>query len=183
MGTNASTQQDVSPATQSTIPSQSMNALSLSPTQKSHAYSSQIPLNLENLDSHTANIIQQQQPILSPTDGYKWRKYGQKQVKGSDYPRNYYKCTFPGCSVKKYVEKCEEDGKTLERVHYRGGEHTHDPSRITRLNAIDQSSFKQSVLSENLGVSENKILKLKLLATRTNWKIGSHSTSRDIRVT
>ena len=26
-------------------------------------------------------------------DPYNWRKYGQKQVKGSDFPRSYFKCT------------------------------------------------------------------------------------------
>jgi hypothetical protein len=113
-----------------------------------------MPLTLtqENLENHNTALLQQ--AIMAPADGYKWRKYGQKSVKGSDYPRNYYKCTFPGCGVKKYVEKQEEEGKVVDRVTYKGGEHTHDPSRITRLNAIDQTSFKQSVLSESLGHQE-----------------------------
>nr|GMD51255.1 probable WRKY transcription factor 2 isoform X1 [Ipomoea batatas] len=41
-------------------------------------------------------------------DGYNWRKYGQKQVKGSEYPRSYYKCTHPNCQVKKKVERSHE---------------------------------------------------------------------------
>jgi len=49
------------------------------------------------------------------------------------------------------LKKREEDGKNIEHVTYRGGEHTHDASRITRLNANDQSTFKHSVLNENLG--------------------------------
>lgn len=38
-------------------------------------------------------------------DGYRWRKYGQKYVKGSGYPRSYYKCTEKDCSVKKQVDQ------------------------------------------------------------------------------
>ncbi|KAL0311845.1 UNVERIFIED_CONTAM: putative WRKY transcription factor 50 [Sesamum radiatum] len=38
-------------------------------------------------------------------DGFKWRKYGKKMVKNSPNPRNYYKCSVEGCSVKKRVER------------------------------------------------------------------------------
>jgi len=146
MGTSASTQQDVSGVTSSSLPSHSLPSLSLPRPQ----YTVGIPL-MENLESHNTNLLHHQVSIPS-TDGYKWRKYGQKNVKGSEHPRNYYKCTFPGCTVKKYVEKYEEDGKLLDRISYKGGEHSHDPSRITRLNAADQSSFKQAILQENIGL-------------------------------
>uniref|UniRef100_A0A0A9D7M5 WRKY domain-containing protein n=1 Tax=Arundo donax TaxID=35708 RepID=A0A0A9D7M5_ARUDO len=39
----------------------------------------------------------------SAEDGYNWRKYGQKYVKGSENPRSYYKCTHPNCEVKKAI--------------------------------------------------------------------------------
>ncbi|KAF7816179.1 WRKY transcription factor WRKY24-like [Senna tora] len=37
--------------------------------------------------------------------GYNWRKYGQKQVKGNENPRSYYKCTYQSCPTKKKVER------------------------------------------------------------------------------
>ncbi|KAK6118417.1 hypothetical protein DH2020_047834 [Rehmannia glutinosa] len=42
-------------------------------------------------------------------DGYKWRKYGKKKVKNNPNPRNYFKCSNGGCSVKKRVERDSED--------------------------------------------------------------------------
>ncbi|THU58509.1 hypothetical protein C4D60_Mb03t15060 [Musa balbisiana] len=59
-------------------------------------------------------------------DGYNWRKYGQKQVKGSEYPRSYYKCTHPTCPVKKKVER-QFDGQIAEIVYK--GEHNHPKPR------------------------------------------------------
>ena len=38
-------------------------------------------------------------------DGYNWRKYGQKQVKGNEYPRSYYKCTHQNCQVNKKIKR------------------------------------------------------------------------------
>ncbi|XP_078436552.1 putative WRKY transcription factor 4 [Wolffia australiana] len=63
------------------------------------------------------------------TDSYNWRKYGQKKVKCSEFPRSYYKCTFPNCQVKKKVEKSLE-GQVLE-ITYKG-QHIHSPPLTRR---------------------------------------------------
>ncbi|KAH0640903.1 hypothetical protein KY285_037489 [Solanum tuberosum] len=46
-------------------------------------------------------------------DGYKWRKYGQKSIKNSPYPRSYYKCTNPRCGAKKQVERSSDEPNTF----------------------------------------------------------------------
>ena len=47
-------------------------------------------------------------------DGYNWRKYGEKQVKGSPYPRSYYKCSHPGCPAKKMIERDPRSGHSSQ---------------------------------------------------------------------
>ncbi|KAL5229444.1 hypothetical protein ABZP36_028220 [Zizania latifolia] len=66
--------------------------------------------------------FRQQSGRRSSDDGYNWRKYGQKQMKGSENPRSYYKCTFPGCPTKKKVEQ-SPDGQVTEIVYK--GAHSH----------------------------------------------------------
>ncbi|KAH9329687.1 hypothetical protein KI387_001795 [Taxus chinensis] len=62
-------------------------------------------------------------------DGYNWRKYGQKHVKGSEYPRSYYKCTHPNCPTKKKVER-SLDGHVTEIIYK--GVHSHPKPQPTR---------------------------------------------------
>ncbi|WVZ87013.1 hypothetical protein U9M48_033715 [Paspalum notatum var. saurae] len=62
-----------------------------------------------------------------PPDEYSWRKYGQKPIKGSPYPRGYYKCsTVRGCPARKHVERATDDPAMLV-VTYEG-EHRHTPA-------------------------------------------------------
>ncbi|KAK9070648.1 hypothetical protein SSX86_008316 [Deinandra increscens subsp. villosa] len=65
----------------------------------------------------------------SSDDGYNWRKYGQKVVKGSEFPRSYYKCTHPNCEVKKIFER-SYTGKITEIVYK--GTHDHPKPQPTR---------------------------------------------------
>ncbi|KAL8130657.1 hypothetical protein V2J09_019812 [Rumex salicifolius] len=85
--------------------------------------------------------------VSTSEDGYSWRKYGQKQVKGSEFPRSYYKCTHPSCPVKKKVEH-SHDGQVTEIVYK--GAHNHPKPQPSR-----RSTFNSSVsCAEPLKVGE-----------------------------
>ncbi|XP_075509313.1 putative WRKY transcription factor 33 [Primulina tabacum] len=122
-----------------------------------HSFNSQeistIQTSLENTFAPQPNqLIQYAQPSQylreqkKSDDGYNWRKYGQKQVKGSDNPRSYYKCTFPSCPTKKKVER-NLDGHITEIVYK--GTHSHPKPQSTRRSS---SNSVQNLTNNNYGI-------------------------------
>ncbi|XP_055801275.1 WRKY transcription factor 71-like isoform X2 [Solanum dulcamara] len=67
-------------------------------------------------------------------DGYRWRKYGQKAVKNSPFPR----CTTQKCNVKKRVERSYEDPSIVITTYE--GQHNHHCPATLRGNASFLSS-------------------------------------------
>ncbi|XP_076882713.1 putative WRKY transcription factor 41 [Bidens hawaiensis] len=62
-------------------------------------------------------------------DVYSWRKYGQKDILGSKFPRSYYRCTYRyvhHCMAKKQVQRTNEDPTVFE-ITYKG-QHTCNPT-------------------------------------------------------
>ncbi|KAL4284072.1 hypothetical protein GQ457_16G012220 [Hibiscus cannabinus] len=95
-----------------------------------------IQSNSQSVQSNYGNY-QQQSRSRKSDDGYNWRKYGQKQVKGSENPRSYYKCTYPNCPTKKKVER-SLDGQITEIVYK--GSHNHPKPQSTRRSSASSSS-------------------------------------------
>lgn len=99
----------------------------------------------QELDARNQQPTRQDRPSC---DGYNWRKYGQKAVKGSEYPRSYYKCSQPTCPVKKIVER-SFDGQISEIVYK--GEHSHPKPRPPK-RRLSSGSQEQAFV---VGADEN----------------------------
>ncbi|KAF5467540.1 hypothetical protein F2P56_017357 [Juglans regia] len=72
---------------------------------------------------------------IPPEDDFTWRKYGQKEILGSRFPRSYYRCTHQKlyqCPAKKQVQRFDDDPYTYE-VIYRGDHTCHMSSTAPSL--------------------------------------------------
>ncbi|XP_074355351.1 WRKY transcription factor 22-like [Apium graveolens] len=107
----------------------------------------------ENAKSSTIHAVnykkrknQHKRVVLQPggqsADSWAWRKYGQKPIKGSPYPRSYYKCSSSkGCSARKQVEQsCTDPGMFI--ITYNSAEHNHSkPTRRSSLAGTNRPRF------------------------------------------
>ncbi|KAL8131147.1 hypothetical protein AgCh_007175 [Apium graveolens] len=79
-------------------------------------------------------VIQSTSLVDIVNDGYRWRKYGQKLVKGNANPRSYYRCSNTGCPVKKHVERASHDPKVVITTYEGQHDHTMPSARTVTHN-------------------------------------------------
>nr|XP_043606391.1 WRKY transcription factor WRKY24-like [Erigeron canadensis] len=85
-------------------------------------------------------VVQTRSEVDILDDGFKWRKYGQKIVKGNTYPRGYYRCSYAGCKVRKHVERPSSDPKSVVTTYE--GKHKHDIPVVAKPSSSDETSLK-----------------------------------------
>ncbi|KAK8935147.1 WRKY transcription factor 22 [Platanthera zijinensis] len=87
------------------------------------------PLSLSTTRSKRGRNQQKRVVCHVPADGlaadmWAWRKYGQKPIKGSPFPRGYYRCSSSkGCLARKQVERSRTDAGMFVITYT--GEHNH----------------------------------------------------------
>ncbi|CAL9078381.1 unnamed protein product [Musa textilis] len=113
-------------------------------------------------------IVQTEIDARHLTDGYRWRKYGQKFVKGNRNPRSYYRCTHSGCPVRKHVERVPHDAKAL-LITYEG-EHNHEQPSSKYASETPSTTAKSNIAAgaagEQLGISG--VLSVKKLSDKSH---------------
>ncbi|GAB4858327.1 hypothetical protein Ancab_009800 [Ancistrocladus abbreviatus] len=92
------------------------------------------------------------------TDHWAWRKYGQKPIKGSPYPRNYYRCSSSKrCTARKQVEKSPTQ-PNLYLVTYTG-DHCHPrPTHRNSLAGSSRTKFYAANKHENFETKSEAIV-------------------------
>ncbi|KAK3158819.1 hypothetical protein QOZ80_2AG0141970 [Eleusine coracana subsp. coracana] len=92
-----------------------------------------------------------------PSDLWAWRKYGQKPIKGSPYPRGYYRCSSSkGCPARKQVERSRTDPSMLVITY--NSEHNHPwPTQRNALAGSTRSHHAKNN-SNNSSASKNNSL-------------------------
>ncbi|XP_057512300.1 WRKY transcription factor 22-like [Actinidia eriantha] len=78
------------------------------------------------------------------SDMWAWRKYGQKPIKGSPYPRSYYRCSsLKGCLARKQVDRSQTNPEMFVITYT--ADHCHSqPTRRSSLAGTTRMKFSLS---------------------------------------
>ncbi|WCJ25661.1 WRKY DNA-binding protein 3 [Euphorbia peplus] len=101
-------------------------------------------------------IVQTRSEVDLLDDGYRWRKYGQKVVKGNPHPRSYYKCTSTGCNVRKHVERAAADPKAVITTYE--GKHNHDVPAARHSSHNTANSNAPQMKPQKLAANKHSLL-------------------------
>ncbi|KAJ8753030.1 hypothetical protein K2173_011798 [Erythroxylum novogranatense] len=86
-------------------------------------------------------------------DGFSWKKYGQKDIVGTKYPRGYYRCTHrkvQGCLATKQVQRSDYDPTILE-ITYLGSHTCNQATRVLSPSyQQEQSQDLDSVIEQSV---------------------------------
>ncbi|GFP83279.1 WRKY transcription factor 1, partial [Phtheirospermum japonicum] len=95
------------------------------------------------------HVVQTLSEVDLVNDGYRWRKYGQKLVKGNPNPRSYYRCSNAGCQVKKHVERASHDPKLVITTYEGQHDHHMPPSRAVTQSPTATTSDANNIMITN----------------------------------
>ncbi|ONK62666.1 uncharacterized protein A4U43_C07F6710 [Asparagus officinalis] len=89
------------------------------------------------------------------TDDYSWRKYGQKVIHSSKFPRSYFRCTHKydqGCQAIKQVQVSENDPSNFLMTYI--GEHSCNNPNIIPTIIQHNNSIEPSMISFGSNISD-----------------------------
>ncbi|XP_050387477.1 WRKY transcription factor 55 [Argentina anserina] len=94
---------------------------------------------------------------IPPEDGFTWRKYGQKEIMGSTFPRGYYRCTHQklyNCPAKKQVQRLDNDPLTYE-VMYRGDHTCHMSSTAPSILPLSDQIKEETMIEGHSATTQS----------------------------
>ncbi|XP_020223086.2 probable WRKY transcription factor 29 [Cajanus cajan] len=93
--------------------------------------------------SQNKSVVKQVTTAEGLDDAWAWRKYGQKPIKGSPYPRSYYRCSSSkGCLARKQVERSHLDPSAFLVTYTAEHSHPHP----TRRNSLAGTTRKNNTI-------------------------------------
>ncbi|XP_057495933.1 probable WRKY transcription factor 41 [Actinidia eriantha] len=109
-----------------------------------------------------------------PDDGFSWRKYGQKDIMGANFPRSYYRCAYrqaQGCMATKQVQKSDEDPSIL-KITYKGRHTCNQASQLSpQLASVPQNGPQQNKYQPHQEEKNQNLSQETIVEFGTNPKI------------